>query len=429
MIAGRFGDSTGEEAKCLKKILKSKHAGIYGRRYDMRKKTMQRILIGFFGLFLSVSFVITPATYAEPVVKEWKIPSLIFLTGPYAGFGKQIKWATDEAAAEINAAGGIAGRPLVIEWYDTGIDPAKAAAEMSKVVKSLLIFGPVGAPNCKGALPLVVREKGFAMPVDSGADVVSEFFPYAIHNSDKFEMVTPPPTQGWAKRNPRMKTVIQFVFPFDPTFTDVAKYQAKTLEAQGIKVLPDVEISENVDLASSVIKAMSEKPDGFTMLTLPMDAVKIIKEIDKRGVKDKSSIMVFPVVDDPSFYELGKGYIDGAYVWHFLNMLSQSPRWQTLYSKYKKAFPEFKDPTLGVPCHYDMVYMFKAAVEKLAITGDPAKLVEERNKIREYCRNVKGFPGVQYTFDMVDGLGKTPTFLFRIEGNEKKLVETYPPLR
>jgi len=30
---------------------------------------------------------------------------------------------------------------------------------------------------------------------------------------------------------------------------------------------------------------------------------------------------------------------------------------------------------------------------------------------------------------MVDGLGKTPTFLFRIENGERKLVETYPPVK
>jgi branched-chain amino acid transport system substrate-binding protein len=391
------------------------------------KSGTQRILAACcFAALALVFLTISPATCAEPAVKEWRVPSLIFLTGPFAGFGKQIRWGTDEAAAEINAAGGIAGKPLVIDWYDTGNDPAKSAAEMSKVVKSLLIFGPVGASSCKGALPLVVREKGFAMPVDSGADVVSEFFPYTLHNSDKFEKVTPPPTQGWAKRNPQMKTVVQFVFPFDQTFMDVAKFQARTLEAQGIKVLPNVEISESVDLASAVIRAMAQKPDGFTIVTLPPDAAKIVKELDKRGVKDKSRIFTFPVVDDPSFYELGKGYIDGMYVWHFVNVRSQAPRWKALYGKYRKAFPEFKEPTFGMVCHYDMVYMAKAAIEKTGATGNPAKLVEERDRIREYCRNVKDFPGVQYTFDMVDGLGKTPTFLFRVENDEKVLVETYP---
>jgi ABC-type branched-subunit amino acid transport system substrate-binding protein len=159
-----------------------------------------------------------------------------------------------------------------------------------------------------------------------------------------------------------------------------------------------------------------------------MDGAKIIKELDKRGVKDKSKVLTFPVVDDQSFFDLAKGYIDGLYIWHFQNVLSKSPRWQAFNAKWRKAFPDSQYATFGAVCHYDMVYMFKAAVEKLGITGDPAKLIEERNKIREYCRNVKGFPGLQYNFDMVDGLGKTPTFLFQIEGGERKLAESYPPV-
>ena len=290
------------------------------------KKSIRTIVVCLVGLLLSAFVGVGMAASAEPVVKEWKIPSLLFLTGPYAGFGKQIKWATDEAAEEINAAGGIAGRPIVIEWHDTGIDPAKAAAEMSKVVKdSLVIFGPVGAGPTKAALPLVVREKAFAMPVSSGADVVSEFFPYAVHFSDRFDKVIPPPFGGWIKRNPDMKRVVQFLFPMDPTFADVAKIQGDVMRAHGIKVLPTVELGEGVDLASAVVKAMAEKPDGFTLVTLPIDAAKIMKELDKRGVKDKSKIIVFPVVDDGAFYELAKGYIDGVYIWHFLNTLSKSP--------------------------------------------------------------------------------------------------------
>jgi ABC-type branched-subunit amino acid transport system substrate-binding protein len=158
-----------------------------------------------------------------------------------------------------------------------------------------------------------------------------------------------------------------------------------------------------------------------------MDSAKIILELEKRGVKDKSGILLSPLEDDPSLYEVGKGHLDGAYLRHFLNMESKAPKWQALYAKYRKAFPEFKAPTLGVPYNYDMVYMFKAAVEKTGITGDPAKLTEERETLRQYCRNVKGFPGVQETFDMVDGLATSKAFLFTIQSNEKKLLQTYAP--
>ncbi|MBW2619328.1 MAG: ABC transporter substrate-binding protein [Deltaproteobacteria bacterium] len=64
-------------------------------------------------LLIIVTRTATPLL-AEPVVKEWRVPFLVFLTGPYAGFGEQIKWASDDATKEFNKAGGIAGRPIVI---------------------------------------------------------------------------------------------------------------------------------------------------------------------------------------------------------------------------------------------------------------------------------------------------------------------------
>jgi branched-chain amino acid transport system substrate-binding protein len=398
------------------------------RRITAMKKSISKILVIFIGLVLSISLGVGSAA-AAPVVKEWKVPFLIFLTGPYAGFGKQIKWGVDEAVREINAAGGIAGRPIVIEYHDTGIDPAKAAAEMSKVVEhSLVIFGPIGAPPAKAALPLVAREKAFAMAVTIGAEISIQFQPYTVHLTDTFEKVTPPAVNEWIKRNSDMKKVVQFLFPLDPTFAVVIKVQEDIMKAHGIEVMPTVELGEGVDMASAVVKAMADKPDGFTIMTLPIDAAKIMKELDKRGVKDKSKILGACVVDDPSFYELGKGCINGTYLWNFVNSMSEKPKWKALFRKYREAFPEFKDPTFGVIFNYDMVYLTKMAIEATGATGDPAKLAEERKKIMDYCRNLKGFPGVQYDYDTIDGLGRTPTFLFQVQGDQKQLVKTFAPM-
>jgi branched-chain amino acid transport system substrate-binding protein len=390
----------------------------------MMKKTIRKIFVCCFGVLLSVSLLTTPATSVEPVVKEWKVPFLAFLTGPFAGFGLQIKWAADEAAKEINAAGGIAGRPIVIEYYDTALDPAKAAAEMSKVVGELLIFGPISGPETKGAMPLVVREKGFAMAVTSGAEVNLEFHPYCISFEPTFGEAIPLLLKGWVKRNPEMKSVVQFSWPYDSTFMVATEVEKKALEALGIKVKEKVELVQGVDMAAAAVRAMAAKPDGFVITAGPVDSANIVKELDKRGMKDKSKIFLYCVADESALYDIAKGYLEGAYVWNLVNSLSKEPRWQALYSKFRKAFPKIKDPTLGVPGHYDMVYMAKEAIEKNGITGDPAKRVEERARIREYMQNIKDFPGVQFRFNMVDGTAKTPVFLFRIKGNEKELVET-----
>ncbi len=378
-------------------------------------------------LAVAVSFFPAGASGAEPVVKEWKIPFLAFLTGPYAGFGLQIKWAADEAAREINESGGIAGRPIVIEYHDTALDPAKAATEMAKVVKdSVLIFGPIAATTTKAAMPLAVREKAFAMAIACGLGVNLEFHPWTIHFLGKPVEIIKGPMQSWVKRNPDMKSVVQFTWPLDPTWVEFANAQRTVLKEAGIEVLPDVELSQGVDMSSAVVKAMAKKPDGFAIVVGPVEAAKIIKELDKRGIKDKSRIMIFLTADDPALYEVGKGFLDGAYHWNQFNTASDNPRWKDLYSRYREAFPEFTQPTMGVALFYDMVYLAKKAIEETGIQGDPSKLAEERVKLRDYCRNTKGFDGVQYTFDMVDGVISCPSFLFQIKNNEKELIESFP---
>ena len=90
----------------------------------------------------------------EVKVTQWDIPFLVFLSGPYGGFGEQMKWSVEQAVVAMNDAGGIAGKPVNVTYNDTGLDPAKASAEMSKVVgDSLTIMGPVAAVEAKAAMP------------------------------------------------------------------------------------------------------------------------------------------------------------------------------------------------------------------------------------------------------------------------------------
>ena len=68
------------------------------------------------------------------VVKEWYIPTIHYLTGPMAGIGADRKWLEERLWAEINASGGIAGKPLVSDICDSALDPTKSAACMAKAI-------------------------------------------------------------------------------------------------------------------------------------------------------------------------------------------------------------------------------------------------------------------------------------------------------
>ena len=58
------------------------------------------------------------------------------LSGTYAGIGQQVKWGLDLAARQINAAGGVAGRPLELIYEDEEANPSVAVQKAEKLFRS-----------------------------------------------------------------------------------------------------------------------------------------------------------------------------------------------------------------------------------------------------------------------------------------------------
>jgi branched-chain amino acid transport system substrate-binding protein len=62
------------------------------------------------------------------------------MTGQYAAFGEQLKRGAQQAVADINAAGGVMGRKLVLEIGDDACDPKQAVAVANQMVSKKVAF-------------------------------------------------------------------------------------------------------------------------------------------------------------------------------------------------------------------------------------------------------------------------------------------------
>ena len=143
--------------------------------------------------------------------------------------------------------------------------------------------------------------------------------------------------------------------------------------------------------------------------------------MDKRGFTDKEHILIFITADAPELYEVGGEFLNGCYVWNIDNPFVDNPRWLDLVETYKAERPDPGIPSWNVPMSYDAVWLIAEAIENCKITGDPAKLKEERIAIRDYCYNCT-FDGVQYPRTIVDGYPEPLVFLFQIQNGEKVFV-------
>ncbi len=71
------------------------------------------------------------------------------MTGPYAVFGAQMKAGAEQAVEDINAAGGVLGRQLVLEIGDDVCDPKQAVAVANQFVGEDVVF--VAGHFCSGS--------------------------------------------------------------------------------------------------------------------------------------------------------------------------------------------------------------------------------------------------------------------------------------
>ena len=386
-------------------------------------KMLRRAVIFSLAALMLVALA-APSLAGEPVVDEWRIPFLNTLTGPAAGWAGMLTFGAKDAVEQINAAGGAAGRPMVVEMHDTAGDAAKSVTEMSKVVKdSLIIFGPIINAPVLGAMPLVKRNNAFAFAVTASPMDVANFKPHLISLWGEFDVALRKSLEEWVTSE-SIKSVVILLNIFDPYFVYFQGAYRTELEAMGVKVLADVEVGEGIAVGSAVIKAMGQKPDGYAFIGMPVDAGKVVVELDKRGVKDRGKIFLYCANDDPGFFEVAKGVADGCYLWNIVNRKTTEPRWVAFEKRFKEAYPGLMPGMSSIPPQ-DMVYLAKAAIEDLGLTGDPAKLAEERQMLMDYIGNIKDFPGVTGKFDMVDYQLRAPAYLFKIEGGDVVLVKTF----
>jgi hypothetical protein len=135
--------------------------------------------------------------------------------------------------------------------------------------------------------------------------------------------------------------------------------------------------------------------------------------------------MVFNTADSPELYKIAGKALNGAYHYNSSNLQSTNPKWLDYSKRFEEKFN--MQPTWAQPIWYDMVTLTSEALDKTGVTGDPAKLAEERVKLRDYMRDYKGFKGITSTYDIVDGFAKMPSHLFLYEGGKKTLLESYYP--
>jgi branched-chain amino acid transport system substrate-binding protein len=366
-------------------------------------------------------------------VKEWVLPTLAVQTGPIAFAGLPYHWATDYAAAEINAAGGIRGVPIKITHYDSGFpDMAKSAVVAAKAIPgALMINGPMIYPEVVGMSQQVIDAKIANINAADDPMFLDQMKPYGIAQLQSYLKGAIIGGLKWLSLNPKITNVAAIYDATQPEVVQAMKDMTTAFAKVNVKVTP-VEIvgADQFDFGATVLKAIQAKCDGYYSFNLDSQTAEIAKELTNRGYKPGAALLSVYASNGPGMFTAGKGYVEDSYLWDDFNVTDPSPAWQKFLADYAKQYTG-QVPTESAISAYDAVYAFKIAIEKLGITGDPAKLAAERKMIVDFLYNSQDLPGIEntYTYHYVNGEKIAPYYLVQIKNNAFVNVATMPNVK
>jgi branched-chain amino acid transport system substrate-binding protein len=231
-----------------------------------------------------------PARAEEPI----KIGFGMSLTGPLAANGKMSLVAMQVWESDVNAQGGLLGRPVKLIYYDDQSRASEIPAIYSKLLdidKVDLIVSGYASTQIAAAMPVAIgKGKLFMSLFGTG---VNDSFKYPKY----FAMIpngpTPKPafTRGFFKvaeaQNPKPQTIALAYADaeFGQNACEGARENAK---AAGFTVVYDRSYPPATVDFSPVIRAIQARnPDLLVICSYPLDTVGMVKTINELGFHPK----------------------------------------------------------------------------------------------------------------------------------------------
>ena len=231
-----------------------------------------------------------PARAAEPI----KIGFSMELTGPFAVVGKTGLLAFKIWEEEVNAKGGLLGRPVQLVYYDDQSNPANVPGIYTKLIdidKVDLLISSYGTNLVVPAMPVAIQHKRLFFGLFALA--ANDQFHYPKY----FSMLPfgPEPVKTFAEgyfdlaaaQNPKPKTVA--IVATDAEFQHKAAQSARDhAKRTGIEIVYDRAYPPNtVDFAPIVRALQAAKPDMVYISSYPSDTVGILRSIGELGLETK----------------------------------------------------------------------------------------------------------------------------------------------
>jgi branched-chain amino acid transport system substrate-binding protein len=346
------------------------------------------------------------------------------LSGPLAGFGKQIRLGMNLRIDEINEQGGINGRKLKLLVEDSGYDPKKAVLAAQKLVnqdKIFMMLGHLGTAQNNAAMPVQFEKNVINFfPVTAAREMYDPFhkLKYSFAATYFDQMRTTLPVLVKQKGVKKICTIYQ-----DDEFgLEVVRGAEAGLKTVGIEFAEKTSYKRGAtDFSSQVARMKAAECDMVVLGTIIRETIGTIGESRKTGFN--------PVFVGTSacytdlIHKLGGKAMDGL----FATMTVQNPYTDEASqpirfwaNKYKTKFNE--DPTVFSVYGYNIIDTFANASTKAGANLNTESFIKAMDTMKLPSDIFGSAPA---TFSPTKRLGSDASRLSQITDGKWKVISDY----
>lgn len=362
--------------------------------------------------------VVSSAEDSGPV----KVVSLMELSGAGATAGTNFRNGVDLAFKEINASGGILGRKIEVETFDTQTNPgvAKALAQKAVDLGAYAVMGPVFSGSIIVSMQETRRAEIPNFMGGEAANLTQQGDPYIFRTSFTQETAMPKLAR-YIKETVKAKSMalIWVNNDFGKGGRDTMK---KALDAAGIKVAADISTDPGqLDFSAAVLKAKQADADALFVYTNEEESARALRELRKQGYN--KPIIGETTLTGQKVIELAGDAANGVIAHVGLTADAPMPAVQDFDRKFQAAY-KYRSDHNGMK-GYLAAYVLKAVTEKIGKFDGKAFA----KAIHGISLSAKENPGVllDVAYDDKGDLDRE-SFMVKVEGGKQVVFATLPPL-
>lgn len=355
---------------------------------------------------------------------EIVIGSIQDLSGPIAGFGKQVRLGMMLAVDEVNEQGGVNGRKLKLLVEDSAYDPKKAVLAAQKLVnqdKIFIMIGHIGTAQNMAAMPVQFEKNVINFfPVTAAREMYEPFhrlkYSFAATYYDQMRTAVP----KLAKEKGAKK--ICSMYQDDEFGLEVLRGAEAGLKANGMEMAEKTSYKRGAtDFSSQIQKLQSSGCDFVVLGTIIRETIGGIATARKLGYNP--TFIGSSAAYTDLIHKLGGKAMDGLYATHtaahpYLDDASKPVSFWA--NKYKTKFNE--DPTVFSVYGYNAIDGFVRAAQKAGPNLSTDSFIKAMDTM-SYPADIFGSPAA--SFGPQKRLGNDVSRLSQLQDARWKVVSDY----